>query len=418
MIWLAPGALAALVMVAGPVLVHFLVRRHARRVMFPATHFVRAMQAASVRLRRPSDVLLLLLRMGIVASAVLAAAQPLLPLPWRVAQWNARTARAVIVDRSRSMPAPELATRLADQETSTAVQSRRIDTADFGDGIQQAVDWLRMAVPAKREIVLVSDFQRAVLDDELIGRVPPGIGLRFIRAGVHPSTRTTTLAPVTGWHDAEWRVSATVDLLNTGVVWSRVRDTAALSAVTIAAPSADTAAADRALRAAYSFGIPGPRPEDAERGLVVAFAGADASQSAGDAVKTPWIVEASHALRRSDLVLDSGVAVQTLERSGKMIVVAGASATSVAAPALIRASILAMRRPIADDEAEVATVPDADLARWHREPGPVRWRNLQNRGTESDARWFWGLAGLQLALESWTRRQRRLTTIREVHAAA
>src|SRR4030095_11597275 len=71
MTWLAPGAFAALALVAGPVLVHLLAPRNARRLIFPATHFVRATQSAAVRLRRPSDIGLLLLRLAIVATAVL-----------------------------------------------------------------------------------------------------------------------------------------------------------------------------------------------------------------------------------------------------------------------------------------------------------------------------------------------------------
>ena len=67
MVWLAPGAVAALVLLAGPVIVHLLARRNARRLIFPATHFVRATNAAAVRFRRPSDAGLLLIRLAILA---------------------------------------------------------------------------------------------------------------------------------------------------------------------------------------------------------------------------------------------------------------------------------------------------------------------------------------------------------------
>src|SRR6185295_10633737 len=67
MTWLAPGAFIALALLAGPAIVHMLARRNARRVVFPATHFVRAAPAAAVRLRRPTDLGLLLLRLAIVA---------------------------------------------------------------------------------------------------------------------------------------------------------------------------------------------------------------------------------------------------------------------------------------------------------------------------------------------------------------
>src|SRR5438876_4361135 len=113
MIWLTPGAFAALVLLAGPMAVHLLARRQARRVVFPAVHFVRATNAAAVTLRRPSDIGLLLLRLAIVAVAVVAAARPLVMTPWRLARWNARVSRVVVLDTSRSMSATDAGERLA-----------------------------------------------------------------------------------------------------------------------------------------------------------------------------------------------------------------------------------------------------------------------------------------------------------------
>ena len=107
MTWPRRGAFAGLLLLAGPVLVHLLAAaERAAACMFPATHFVRATRAAAVRLRRPSDIGLLLLRLAIVAAAVLAAAQPLVLTPWRLAQWNTRVSRAVIVETSRGLRPP------------------------------------------------------------------------------------------------------------------------------------------------------------------------------------------------------------------------------------------------------------------------------------------------------------------------
>jgi hypothetical protein len=116
MIWTAPWALAGLLLLAGPLLVHMLLRRNARRLIFPTTRFLPRTRASAVRFRRPSDVGLLILRAGIVLAAVLACAQPVLLSSWRTARWNQRTARAVVVDTSRSVPSTPETARLADQE--------------------------------------------------------------------------------------------------------------------------------------------------------------------------------------------------------------------------------------------------------------------------------------------------------------
>ena len=90
MIWNHPAALFGLVLVAGPLLVHLLVRQHAVRVLFPGMRFVPTVRAAAVRLRAPSDAALMALRMAIVVAAVLAVAQPLLSTASRRQSWDAR----------------------------------------------------------------------------------------------------------------------------------------------------------------------------------------------------------------------------------------------------------------------------------------------------------------------------------------
>ena len=62
-----------------------------------------------------------------------------------------------------------------------------------------------------------------------------------------------------------------------------------------------------------------------------------------------------------------------LERDGVMVVDAPIPAAALAAPAVIRAALLAVRpAAMVDREEEVVTISDADLARWRRDPAPVR----------------------------------------------
>ena len=95
----------------GPVVVHLLRRQRARRVLFPTLQFLVSTRAAAARLRTPSDLPLLALRVAIVAAAAIAAAQPFLVTGWRRAAWEQRVARALVIDTSESMARRGLARR-------------------------------------------------------------------------------------------------------------------------------------------------------------------------------------------------------------------------------------------------------------------------------------------------------------------
>ena len=103
MVWLAPAALLGLTAVLLPIAIHLLWRRTARRVVVPTTRFVEDGQASATRVRPPADLPLLLVRMGIVAAAALALAQPLLMTSGRERAAAATIARAVVVDISASV---------------------------------------------------------------------------------------------------------------------------------------------------------------------------------------------------------------------------------------------------------------------------------------------------------------------------
>jgi hypothetical protein len=399
MTWLAPAAFAALALLAGPVIVHWLARRRARRVIFPATHFVRATQSAAVRLRRPSDIGLLLLRLAIVAAAVLAAAQPFVLTPWRLARWNAHVSRAVIVDQSRGLSAPGVASRLADQETRDLFAARRLNTSNLADAIERATLWLAGVAPSRREIVIVSDFQVGTLDAGDLAAVPADVGIRLVRAGVQPDTRRATSPPIEGWRSGIWQAATAIDTAGTRVSWERLGSAGVPSWIAVSASQADAVAADRALRAAVSLGVPAG---DNSHRLVVRFAGGTAP-SPGEPIRSPWIAAAAIALQRSDLV--RGVEpVAVSERDGAMIVDAPLAAAALAAPAVVRAALLAVRpESIVDRQIEVATLSDAELARWRRDAAPVT-RSAIPAADDSDAKWLWLIALALLGLESRVRR--------------
>jgi hypothetical protein len=411
MIWTAPWALAGLLLLAGPLLVHMLLRRNARRIVFPTTRFLPRTRASAVRFRRPADIGLLILRAGIVLAAVLACAQPVLLSPWRTARWNQRTARAVVVDTSRSVPASADAARLADQELG-GFASATFATADVRDGLQRAADWLAQSPPARREIVIVSDFQRGSIDADTIAGLPSSVGLRFIRAG-SPSA-SATLPAIEGWRGGTWhpRINVRGDAVDVAYA-AKTPDTAGpLPFVTTRQPEAEAAAAAAALAGAASFGT----TATGDHRAVVAFAGAPAG--AGERpLTTPWMLGAAFAVRQSALLRETAAGVTFAETGGALVVHADVHASSAAAPGVIRAVMLAVRpTEIADPELETATIPDSELAGWRRDAGVVdRGGAVRSDGVE--ARWFWAVALVLLAIEAWVRRQ-RVSGQREVHANA
>ena len=201
--WQNAAALWALPLAAVPFLIHLLRTHHAKRVAFPSLRFVQTSRTAAVRMRLPSDVLLMVVRIATVALAVGALAGPMVLTDARMAAWNARTARAVVVDVSDSMrvvdgsgvPPEGAAAEAAAAELRTATYARRIDTRDLGDGFARASRWLAASPPARREIVVISDLQRGALRRPDTMTVPDGIGVRFIPVGRAAKTNTFDGAP-------------------------------------------------------------------------------------------------------------------------------------------------------------------------------------------------------------------------------
>ena len=192
--WQNPAALWALPLAAVPVIIHLLRTHHARRVAFPSIRFVPSSRTAAVRMRLPSDVLLMLLRVGIVALAIGAAAGPILLTDARIQAWDARTARAVVVDVSDSMRAPDgsgqaperAAAEAAQAELDSAASSRRFEVRrrnEMEEALTRASRWLEASPPARREIVVISDFHHGVWQPADAASVPDGVGLRLIPVG-------------------------------------------------------------------------------------------------------------------------------------------------------------------------------------------------------------------------------------------
>ncbi|HYW49375.1 MAG TPA: BatA domain-containing protein, partial [Gemmatimonadaceae bacterium] len=101
MIWRNPWAWTGLLLLALPVLIHLLSRAPADVRPFPSLRFVDPSRLSPRRRTRPRDVLLLLVRLGILVAAVAALAGPVFLTARRTA--TPRVVRAIVLDTSASM---------------------------------------------------------------------------------------------------------------------------------------------------------------------------------------------------------------------------------------------------------------------------------------------------------------------------
>ena len=228
--WLAPAMLAGLAALAVPVLIHLLQKERRQVVEFPSLMFLRRIPQETTRRRRIRHLGLLALRCAALALLVIAFARPY--LRDRIATLaTARQARdiVILVDRSYSMGYGDRWTRAVAAANSAiagldgddravlaffdenataatgltndrALLRARLTSARVGSGATRLAPALRLTRDllaesdrARREVVLVSDFQRSAWDGAAEDvRLPAGTVLRrvdlstptFVDAGI------------------------------------------------------------------------------------------------------------------------------------------------------------------------------------------------------------------------------------------
>jgi hypothetical protein len=406
-VWLLPAALVGLVAVAGPLLVHLLHRQQARRTVIPTVRFVRASELSSARVRRLTDPWVLVVRVAIVACAVLALARPLLLNDLRRAGWSDRIARVVLVDASDSAR-PHIGDAQVDAEVAGGSPATVIHTPDLPDGLRRAVAWLDVAPPARREIVILSDFQTGSISNTDVGHVPSRIGLRLVRTAMTPAADEGSAFEVL---DRERRLGARLQLGEraTSVVYET--GTAAMDGLTIHAPRAAAADVDMLLRVVRTAGAVAP---SASEPIVVRFPGAPPAANV-DGSAGAWTAGAAHSLLRSPEI--RGIDVAVSHPSGALVVDVDADPGSLDAALVVKAALDARRDPRSLEEVEPRRIDEAVLTGWSRPPGtadPNTWRQTD----ESDGRWLWALALALLIVEALLRRSTGSAhQAREPHAA-
>ncbi len=456
--WQFPSAFWALALLAGPIAVHLLRRHRADRVLFPNLRFVRASQTAAVRLRPPTDWWLLLIRALVVGLVVAALAGPVVLTEARMTRWNVAIARAVVVDSTESMRSARdgatssaSSSAIVEAELRDATYARRMDVADVEDGLRRGARWLASTPPSRKEIVLVSDFQRGSVDLEalkpVLDELQDTIGFRPVLVETSPSTWSGNAHALIGAPEIPARSrqmvltpeDTRVTVHREAQSWSGIRFlTPGSAAPTTGAGDPNVA---RLLRTIAAVGTPDGASDEP---IMIRFAGAAMPKGAPvSPIRGGWMLRTVAGLHddpdvkslvatippmkaTAQVLLDAPWSVVVRREDGWPIVSAASSSNelvldtaigvdTLAAAAVVRAVLNARAGIETYAEREIGHEPATAIEALSRPPGPVDrdgWRNAD----VTDGRWFWAVALVLLALEQWLRRGRRATT--EVDRAA
>jgi hypothetical protein len=435
--WQNPAALWALPLSAVPVVIHLLRTHRARRVAFPSVRFVPSSRTAAVRMRRPSDVVLMMLRGAIVTLAIFAVAGPIVLTNARIEAWNARTVRAVVVDRSESMGVPdgsgqppeEAAAELAQAELDAAASSRRLEVRrpnELGEALTRASRWLAASPPARREIVVISDFHHGAWQPAAAALVPDGVGLRLIPVGRASGRQIFEGARLFGGGNVAARSQAIDVTKDATAVAVERRPASGTTGLRVEAPKGAEADVERLLQAVAAAGAPAG---SADEPIALRFSNAGPPSTGLAIVRPGWMLRTVLRLREDATFTLSPARAEGDARpsdawttvawsaDGAPLVRAAASGRellldvaepvdSLLAAAVVRAALTARLDVDRYAEREVARLDDTSLMAFTRPAAGVT-RDAWQSAESTDARWFWLLALVLLAAEQWLRDRAR-----------
>jgi hypothetical protein len=428
--WLHPIALVGLIGIAAPILVHLLCRQRAERLSFPSVRFVMSGTTSSIRLRKSSDLGLLVLRISIVGLAAIALAEPFLISTARRDVWNRRISRAIVVDTS--VATVEQASEAIAGASKGADHVVRVVGSDLKDGLLDAVDSLAATEPARREIIVISDFRHGALRSGDLADVPAGIGLQFIRIGASSARNEFRGDEALGAPGIPTRVQQ----IHVTPAGTELRLTTAVGHTAGLHLQAAADRAEKLLRAVAAAGAPAPVENEP---IALAFQPNSTVRDTNDAL-TPWMLRTVVRMRRDAMLLaaarahvrqarasdlpgvviardanDAPVLSASHNGSELLLLLAAASEDFLSA-ATLQSALKARRGLPRWNDREVVHIPASTLADWSREP-------LSQDSTEvrplapGDARVIWALVLALLSVETWVRRRGRTAVHRYADAA-
>lgn len=407
MIWQNPWALAALAGIAIPVVIHLLSRRNARVERFPTLRFLPVSLSAPVRRTRITDPLLMMIRVLIIAAAAGALAQPLWRTANRAGAAERRVVRAIVVDTSASTRRPatntvsvrDSARRAATSFAADASVSIVIETATPAGVLQGVSSWLS-GQNGRRELIVLSDFQAAVLDSIDLRAVAPEIAIRLERIPFTDATPAAsgvangggitlfTSSASRSEADAARRAASPVPL-DTGAVAMAIVYPDAPEREDLrrdAKPVTDARIADAIVRMRRD-------PLLASAMLTVDHVGAPSTDSRFVSVS------------RSDRAATGAHAAQAhLDGRETLLLFPSFDAATLASAALISVAARAVAPEVPPAEADPGFLADETLDNWERagEPGQL---SASESHADSDGRWLWLVALLLLGAETVLRRR-------------
>jgi hypothetical protein len=445
-IWQNPWAWLGLAALALPVIIHLLGRGHARVQPFPTLRFLEASPLLPTRRTRVHDLVLLLVRLGILAAAVAALAQPLLLTAGRARSQGDALARAIVVDTSASMRrstasgehAIDAARREARRLAGEAQAVTTLETNAPSRALAGAVAWLGQQ-PSRGELVMVSDFQLGTVDSMDFANVPAGVGIRMLKVDVPPSAGPAETLSRANEVETVARISPSAD--RTDVEWLTSTGSARQPGVDLVmlTGASERDAIVAATHAAHTLAV--ALPVDTAKPVAIVypqFEGRAALARGAAAPRAPWMTElvarlrgdsmlasvaaAAHDVTADTLGAGNGLVVArmedgrplivalqgTVEGRERLLLISRANAGSIASATLISAvsRALSLAPPLA--ELDQATISESVLVTWQRPSAAYAPAHTGGPTTgDSDGRWLWLLVLILLALETWLRSESR-----------
>jgi hypothetical protein len=252
MAFLAPALLAALAAIVIPIVVHLVQRDRRRVVQFPSLMFLRKIPNQSVKRRAIRHWPLLLLRIAAFALLALAFARPFWTGAGAAAAAGGGREVVILLDTSHSMgygsvwaraqaaaktavseldPADRgtVAFFASDVEVGVRAASERaalvaaIDRAApgagstrYGPALRAAAGLLESSALPRRDIVLISDFQKSGWDRSQDTQLPPGVALKTVPVGEAVTANASIVAMTFARQEAAdgERVTASARIVN------------------------------------------------------------------------------------------------------------------------------------------------------------------------------------------------------------
>ncbi len=374
-----PWAWLGLAGLAVPLAIHLLARHQAVRALFPTLRFIDATELSAIRRHRLTDLPLLFVRMAIVALAVAAIAGP--TFFGATVTTSGPAAIAVVVDASAGAisDAGPAAARAAVQNVPA---STIVSAASLPEGIRSASAWLTRQ-SGRRELLVISDFQRGAIDAASLAIVPAGVGVRFAPLPFFAAK------PLPGFEMIGERAR---------MAWPVAPSNVPLP-LTVRA-GAEQLRADAMLSAVASLVNTSPVDATARRAAIVFRGAPDFASLRAQAtpIDQPWMFAVVQPLV-NDAAIQAHITPTVA--NGELVVLVDDVPDSVRSASIASAMLGTLLQPLPWSEFEPDTIAADQLRAWERQPSG----STSSVSGEPQGRWVWLLVLALLGVEMWMRRR-------------